>query len=502
MNEEQQNNLENTQPEISEEMHEEEQHDKNVLRLKEITKELNVAKAREFVDEIPNADIASLFPDLTSEEQLTFLRLIKTDEAAEIFSFLDEDIQVELAQSFTEDWGMKLLQQLQSDELVDVLDELPANVTSKILAYTPADKRSELNKLLSYNDDEVGSIMSIDISNIPNTYTCEQALNKIRRDYDKNKKELVHYYYVTDNVNKLLGSLTLEEIAFADPNELIDNIYSPVAYVETNEKKENAAKVFSEHDMSVLPVVNHEKRLIGMITSDDVIDVIQDEATEDIYKMAGINKKAADSEYMKTPWYKLLQSRILWLSILLLLSTVTQIIIQWCLFKTSTLINKNAALGATNLLTIAFAAIIPIIIGATNNTTLQSNISVSRALALDEIERKEYKKVILKEFLVGLFVALVLFVLNFGRLSAYFAITKDLIGDEKLKYWALIIATSLALFISIIISTLFGALIPIAFATNKKDPTSISAIMLNTLLDFATSSIIFGIAYGILYAVV
>ncbi|MGV2393488.1 UNVERIFIED_CONTAM: CBS domain-containing protein [Campylobacter lari] len=244
--------------------------------------------------------MAELFNEIDLQEKITFLRLLKTQEAADLFSYLDDDIQTELANSFTQEWGINLLQELQSDELVDVLEDLPANVTSKILAYTPEGKRAELNKLLSYNNDEVGSIMSIDISSIFNSYTCEQALNKIRRDYNKNKKELVHYYYVIDERMKLLGVLTLEEILFAEPNEKIDEIYSPVAYVKTSDKKEDAAQIFSEHDMSVLPVVNNDKRLVGMITSDDVIDVIQDEATEDIYKIAGIGKVAIESEYMKT----------------------------------------------------------------------------------------------------------------------------------------------------------------------------------------------------------
>ncbi|WP_051590850.1 magnesium transporter [Mycoplasmopsis felifaucium] len=483
--------------ELNNDLPPEEEQQIRVRAIKDIIVSLNITKAREFVDEVPNADIAALFPELTLEEQLTFLRLIKTDEAAEIFSYLDEDIQVELAKSFTEDWGMKLLQELQSDELVDVLDELPANVTSKILAYTSSSKRSALNKLLSYNDDEVGSIMSIDISSIPNFYTCEQALNKIRRDYGKNKKELVHYYYVIDNRNKLLGALTLEEIIFAKPSEKIDNLYSPVAYIETSEKKEEAAKVFSEHDMSVLPVVNHEKRLIGMITSDDVIDVIQEEATEDIYKMAGIDKKAADIEYSKTPWYRLFRSRILWVSLLLLLATITQIIINYTLYKTTKLFEQ--ANTANILITISFAAIIPVVIGASNNASIQANVSVSRALALDEIDRKDYKTVVWKELLVGFFIGLVLMILNTGRLGIYFSATKDLFGTDKYKYLALILGTSIALFLSVILSSLFGALIPIAFARAKKDPSSMSSILLNTLLDFITTLIMFGIVFGIMY---
>ncbi len=207
------------------------------IELRKVIATLNLNGAREIVDTYPDADIASSLESLELNEQLIFLRLLTTSSAASIFSYLDEDVQVELAKSFTEDWGMKLLQELQSDELVDVLDELPSNVASKVLAYTSSEKRNELNKLLSYNDDEVGSIMSIDISSLPSSYTCEQALNKIRRDYKKNQKELVHYYFVVSNTNKLLGVLTLEEITFAEPNEKIEDLYSPVAFVYTKWKE-------------------------------------------------------------------------------------------------------------------------------------------------------------------------------------------------------------------------------------------------------------------------
>ncbi|MBZ4212501.1 magnesium transporter [Mycoplasma sp. U97] len=469
----------------------------NIELIKNIIKNLDIKGARNLVDEYPDAQIADSIQSLTLEEQLTILRLFNTASAASIYSYLDEDIQVELAKSFTEEWGMKLLQELQSDELVDVLDELPANVTSKILAYTNSEKRSQLNKLLSYNDNEVGSIMSIDISSLPNSYTCEQALNKIRRDYKKNKKELVHYYYVIGNTNQLLGVLTLEEISFAEPNQLIDDIYSPVAFVYTSDKKEHAAKIFSEHDMSVLPVVNQEKRLIGMITSDDVIDVIQEEGTEDLYKFAGISKKFIDNEYIKTPWYKLLQSRILWLSFILIFSTLTQIIIHWALVKTLDKSSANETIDYA-ILTISFAAIFPVLSITNNSAGTQSNISISRAITLNKISKKDYKKAILREMIVGMLTGFILAAINLLRLSAYYGAINKLTYDGSYKYWAIIIGTSIALFISILISSLFGALLPILMVKLKKDPSSIPIIILNVLSDIITVLITFGFTFAVI----
>ncbi|WP_027120598.1 magnesium transporter [Mycoplasmopsis lipofaciens] len=460
---------------------------KNIVN---IVKNKDINQARLLLDEQPNADIAAIVNDLTTEEQITFLRLLKTSDAAEIFSYLDDEIQIKLAQSFTEEWGMKLLQELQSDELVDVLEELPANVTSKILAYTPHEKRATLNRLLHYDENQVGSIMSIDISSISNSYTCEQALHKIRRDYKKRNAELVHYYYVVNETQKLLGVLTLEEIIFANPQDKIDDIYSPVASIKASDKKEEAAQLFSEHDMSVLPVTNNEKRLIGMITSDEVIDVIQEETTEDLYKMAGINAdKANEHEYIKTPWYKLVRFRLVWLVLLFLFATLTQIIIHASLSAVMTKVAETASL------VIAFAAIIPVINNTTSNSGLQSNITVSRALSLNEIEKENYLKVIGKETLVGFALGLILAILNVARLGIYFSITKDLLGSNAMQYWAIIISTSVALLIALTLSKTFGALFPIIWATFKKDPLSISVLTINTIIDIISSSLLFGFTF-------
>ncbi|VEU75266.1 Magnesium transporter mgtE [Mycoplasmopsis maculosa] len=463
----------------------------------------NFKKARSIVNEFPDADIAELFSELDLQEKLTYLRLLKTDDAASIFSYLDDDIQTELAQSFTEEWGINLLQELQSDELVDVLETLPANVTSKILAYTPSHKRNELNKLLSYNDDEVGSIMSIDISSIPNTYTCEQALAKIRRDYNKNKKELVHYYYVIDGSMKLLGVLTLEDILFAESNQKIDDIYEPVAYVKTSDKKEFAAKIFSEQDMSVLPVVNDHERLIGMITSDDVIDVIQDEATVDMYKIAGIGKDATENEYIKTPWYKILKSRIIWPIILLIIATITQIVLQFVLYKTQIINSSNQEIINSTIITLSFAALIPILNSTSNNSGLQANISVSRALVLGEIDEKTYKKAFLKEFIVALFIGLILGLLNASRLGIYYSVQNNALRSIDLnivkKYAFIILGSSLAIFISVLLANIIGVALPLILAKMKKDPSNASILVLNTITDIITTLITFGVTYGIIY---
>ncbi|VEU76955.1 magnesium transporter [Mycoplasmopsis columbina] len=461
-------------------------------QIKEIVKRKDISKARDLIDEITNAEIAEVINELSLEEQLTFLRMLKTADAAELFSYLDEEIQKELAQSFSEEWGMKLLQNLQSDELADILDELPSNVTSKILAYTPANKREDLNKLLRYQDDEVGSIMSIDISSINNEYTCEQALNKIRRDYNKKGAELVHYYYVVDNTNKLLGVLTLEEIIFSNPETKIDELYSPVASVEANDKKEYAAQIFSDHDMSVLPVTNKEKRLIGMVTSDEVIDVINEENTEDLYKIAGITTSENDEwDYLKTPWYKLVKNRILWIVITLIFATVFQIFINIIL----SLSLKNQTLVGNITEFIAFASLIPVIIMITNNSSIQANVTITRAINLQEIDQSTYKKVIFKEIITGLILGFIVGLINFARLAIYYSANGDLLVKNNhiqvTNIIILMIISSIALFLIVFIGTFLGTLIPIIFAKKHKDPSSISTVLISNIINIIAALLMF-----------
>lgn len=462
-------------------------------KLRDIIKEKDIQKLRDFADEYPDATIAKILNKMLVEEQLTFLRMLKTSEAAEIFSYLDDEVQTKLAQCFTEEWGMKLLQELQSDELVDVLEELPANVTSKILASTPNEKRIEINKLLRYDENQVGSFMSIDLSTIKNTYTCEQALNKIRRDYNKSKAELMHFYFVVSDTNKLLGALTLEDITFADPNALIDDIYYSIASISTYDDREHAAKVFSEHDLSVLPVVNREGFLVGMITSDDVIDVIQDSASEDIYKMAGMNpKEIIENTYLKTSVGKIIKSRIFWLIALLVIASFTQIIIDVFLrffvkkVEPSFISNKNI------VMMISITSLVPILNNITSNSGTQSNISITRAITINEIEKKHISKIIAKELLISTIIGLILGILNFARLSMYYGISKELINETR-KYLIIISFSSLAIFISIILSNLLSILFPLLAFKMKKDPSSISISVVNTLTDILTTSIALGI---------
>ncbi|EFF41876.1 magnesium transporter, partial [Mycoplasmopsis alligatoris] len=435
--------------------------------------------------------------NLSLESQLYYFRVLKTKEASELFSYFDEDNQTKLVHSFTEEWGMKILQDLQSDELADILEDLPVNLQVKILSSSTVEKRNIINSILSYEEDQVGSIMSVDISTLRSDLTCRKALIKIRKDY-KNNAELSHNFYVTDIHGVLLGAVTLEEIVFADELMLIDEIYSPVAKIRIHDNVELAAQVFSDHDRSSLPVVNNEDKILGMLTSDDIIDIIQESATEDIYKMAGINPDVVEDSYIKTTIKQLVRSRVIWLIILMVSATLSQFIIQQFTVISENFIN---GLGAS-LSTAIIVSLIPVISGTAGNAGSQSSTTITRAEALGEIEKKAFKRVLGKEILVGLTIGIILFFVNILRLSIYFLITGELI--DKIKYLPtlfIIFASSFALLIVIVFAKILGTIIPLVAIKLKKDPAVMSAPILATLSDAISTLIFFGITILTFYLV-
>ncbi|UUM19006.1 magnesium transporter [Mycoplasma sp. 1018B] len=456
----------------------------NELLLEAVKKE-DKTQIKKIADEIPYAELAEILENFTIEQIKYVLKNLDDDLASETFAYLNVELQKELATSFTNKWEIKLLQNLQSDELAHVVEELDENEKSKIYAYISNDKREELNKILSYNEEQVGNIMSVDISSLNNNLTCEQALNKIKKDFKNKNAEIVHYFYIIDEMEKLLGSITLEEIIFSNPETKIDDLYSPSAFVNANDTKEKAAQVFSENDFSVLPVVNDEKKLIGMITSDDVIDVINEKATENIYSDVGINAKDSNNyDYLKMPISTLVKSRIFWLIITIIFSTLIQIIIDVFL--------KDNTFETT------FAALLPIVISVPIMTSRHSYITIKRNLELQEITDKDYKKVLKKEIQTAIIISLILALINILRLYIYYAIK----GDFTIQNWlltslkqqkelthTLIISSTLVIVISTLLSALIGTSIPIYAIKYKKNLSTFSTVFLGNLATLISISL-------------
>ncbi|QZE12334.1 magnesium transporter [Mycoplasma sp. Ms02] len=460
------------------------------LDLKNACEKKSIELARIVPEDYPDADIAEALQELPLSYQLYFLRVLKTEVAAEIFSYFEDESKSRLVHSFTEDWGRDLLQELNSDELADVIDDLPVNLQIKVLSQTPPEKRKLINTILNYDDDQVGSIMTVDITTLKSDLTCAQAISKIRSDFNNNETEIVHYFYVIDEKRKLLGSISLEEIVFSNQNKKIEDLYSPVRSIKATDDKEYAANIFSDHDMSSLPVVDSKDHVLGMITADNVIDVIRESATEDMYKLAGINPDAAEDSYVKTSVKQIVWSRIIWLLVLMVSATLSQFIIQEFTEISEKFLEGIKVIVSTSII----VAMIPVISGAAGNAGSQSSTTITRALSLNEITIKDIGRVVFKELKVSALIGIILFAANFARLIIYFSITQDLFepgwtGDIIL----ITTASSISLFFVIVFAKFLGTIIPVVALKLKKDPAVMSAPILATLSDAISTLFFFGI---------
>ncbi|WP_322935398.1 magnesium transporter [Mycoplasmopsis felis] len=466
-----------------------------ILELQELINSKSVKSLRELEEDIPHADFAKALEELSIEDQIYVLRILKTEEAAEIFSYLDDDIKLNLVNSFTDDLGQKVLQEIETDELADLIEELPANITRKILSQTPKEKRDKINQILSYTNDQVGSFMRVDISILKESWNCKKALNKIRKDYNQNIL-MGHNFYIVNENGYLIGDITLEELVFSNEEQTLSELYNAVTSVKPTDDKEYAAQVFSNHDKSTLPVITNDNRLIGMITSDDIIDVIQEEATEDIYKMAGINPTAAEENYLKTRILSIVKSRVLWLIILMISATLSQFIIQEFTNLSENFLDSLQITVSTAVV----VSLIPIISGAAGNAGSQSSTTITRAAALGDFDNNEYKKVIFKEIIVGTIIGGIMFLVNIMRLYIYYAIPYF---REGAKDWStlsfIIIASSLSLWLVVIFAKFLGTIIPLLAIKFKKDPAVMSAPILATLSDAIATLIFFGLNLLVLY---
>lgn len=269
---------------------------------------LNKIRAKEFIhirnltEDYPIADIAELISDFSLQDKILSLRILRKDDAADLFAYFDIETQIEIAKSFSEDWAMKILQELQTNELANILEELPTNIASSILKLTPPEKRADINLILSFEDEQIGSIMQVDFLTLQPQWTVKKSISIIRKKYKINP-DISSDIYITDGQGKLLGCTTISDVFLNNDSVLIENIYDPVKSVFASDNKEDAAAIFTDQDRNTLPVIFQDERIVGIISSDDVIDVIQDEATEDMYKLAGISAASAEDSYIKKLYF-------------------------------------------------------------------------------------------------------------------------------------------------------------------------------------------------------
>ena len=459
-------------------------------------KRKDVIKIREFISSTSIADIIESIETLKITNILIFLRSLDTESMADVFEKLDPEIQSQLIEKFSDENSKKLFDELFVDDIADIIEELPENLVTKILKNTSPEKRQIINKILSYNDDDTGSVMSVDITKLNWFWTVKTALSYIKEQNED--KEVVSHYYITDDNNILMGMITIQDLAFSPKNKKLKNIMEFTPQLTTKLDKENAALEFTKHDYSELPVVDENNKLVGIVTSDDMVDVIVEEYTEDAQRSAGITP--INQSYLKTSVYKLSKSRFSWLFFLMFSATLSQFVLQSFIGMADTAFNESptgtSGITSTAIVTL-LVSIIPDISGTSGNAGTQSSTLITRSLATGELTTKDFSKVLWKETRVGSLVGSLLGITNFVRLLIYYAVSASIHNDFSNFYnyrdVFISLGASIAMLTVILLSKVVGGMLPLLAVKMKMDPAIMSAPLLTTLIDSLSIAIFFSI---------
>lgn len=467
--------------------------------IKKLLVEKDLASIRKYVDQTPFNEIVLELEQLNDLEVALFFRCLKTETSSELFSYLNEEQQQSIIQNLTKQEIADFINELYTDEIADVLEALPPDMAKTILLTVDKNTRFKVNQILQFDDEEVGSVMSVDIIALKSNMTNKEALELIKKK--REESEIGQFYYVVDLKNKLQGCTTLEDIVFSPKEDLVSKKMTQVKSVKTKQLKAEAANIFSSEDYATLPVVDDNDILMGMLTSNDVIDIIKDEASEDIYKAAGINyENQPTSSYLKTSVLSIVKSRIFWLIILMIGSTLSQLIIQVFNEKFEESL-KNVGELTGIAISSALIALIPVTSATSGNAGSQSTSTLTRASALGELKDAKMNKIILKEFSVGAVLGSILSLVNFVRLVIYYLAYEALLINHYKFILIISLISSISLLISITLSKTFGAAILAITIKTKKDPAVMSAPLITTIIDALSTLIFFLLSYMILIPV-
>lgn len=414
-----------------------------------------IIELSEYLQDLNSVDISKLMMELKDKDLILVFRLLSKNTAAEVFSYLDKEYQQSIVETIADSEVREIIEELFLDDTVDLIEELPANIVKKVIRNTSHEKRELINQFLKYEEYSAGSIMTIEFLDLKENITVKEAINYIRNtSFDK---ESIETCFIIDENRRLKGSLSLKNLILSKEDITIGNIMDKnIIYTKTSEDQERIASLFKEYDLVSMAVVDKEERLVGMITVDDIVDIIEQENTEDFQKMAAI--KPSEEAYLKTPVRELAKHRIIWLLVLMVSATVTGSIIQ----------EFEEVIQSVVIL----ASFIPMLMDTGGNAGSQSSTLIIRGLALGDINIKDYLKVIWKEFRVSLLVASVLGIVNFLRI--YFLQKVD----------AMIALTVCAsLFFTVIIAKVVGGLLPIVAKKLKFDPAIMASPLITTIVD-------------------
>ncbi len=435
---------------------------KQFSRLKADLQEMNPADIAYLVEEM-NED-----GEFGEKELILLYRILPKELAAETFTYMDSDTQMTLINAFSDKELRFVLDELYIDDTVDIIEEMPANVVSRILRNSDADARKQINQLLNYPKDSAGSVMTTEFVYLKKDSTVREAFERIRKI--GLVKETVYTCYVTEN-RRLVGVVTVLDMLVADEDEHIEDIMETnVISVNTHDDREDVARTMSKYDLAAIPVVDAEERIVGIVTFDDAMDVMQEESTEDFARLAAV--VPAEDGYFKTSVWSHAKSRIPWLLILMLSATLT----GW-------ISSQFEAQIAVIPMLVSF---MPMIMGTGGNCGSQSSTLIIRGMALEEIRLKDFFKVVFKEFRIALICAVTLAVVNGLRVLLVY------------KNPVLAVVIALSLVGTVIIAKLVGAMLPMGAKALRLDPAIMANPLITTVVDSCSLLIYFTVATNLL----
>lgn len=414
--------------------------------------------ARELLESLNEIDIADLIDDMDPVSGAVLYRMLPKDVAMEVFAYFDAEQQQAIINASTDNEIKAILDELNMDDMVDMLEEMPATVVNRILQNASTETRNMINVFLKYPEDSAGSIMTIEYVSLKKEITVSDALRKIKNEGID--KETIYTLYITDEARKLVGIVSLRELIVAPRDEIVANLMEDdVIYAHTHDDREEVAAIFKKYGFKALPIVDNERRIVGIVTVDDILDVMEEETTEDFQKMAGTTPN--EEPYLQTSPFKLAKHRIPWLLVLMISSTITQKIIN----------NYENFLSSIPFL----SGFIPMLMDTGGNSGSQSSTLVIRGMAVGDIRGRDWLKVLWKELRVALLCGLVLAFVNYFKVIYIDGVSADVA-----------LTVSCTLVVSVLAAKLVGGLLPIAAAAFKMDPAIMASPLITTIAD-ATS---------------
>ena len=428
----------------------------------ELLEQKNYVLLKPLLSSMNPIDLASVFEEMEDQDLLRTFRILPKDLAAETFVEMSNELKETLIHKLSNKELKEVMDELFLDDVVDLVEEMPANVVKRIISQNDAETRKYINEILKYPEDSAGSVMTIEYVSLRPKMSVRQALDSIREKAID--KETIYVCYVTDLTKKLIGVVTVKDLLIHKDEEIVEDIMNQnVIYAFTEDDKESVARTISKYGFLALPIVDRENRLVGIVTVDDAIDVLQEESTEDLSMMAAI--VPSDKTYLELSPFEIWKQRIPWLLFLLISATFTGLII-------------SAYESKLNAISTLLFACVPMMMGTGGNSGSQASVTVISGLATNELSLRDWLRITWKEFRVSILLGFTLAVACFIKLL----LIDKLIFGQPYTYMICFVI-SLALFFTVVVAKIIGALLPILAKVLKLDPAGVASPFITTIVD-------------------